>query len=496
MADSENRIEKPAKEPFANKSVSRRDFLKMAAVAGAAVTAAGGLGGLLSACGGTATTTSAAGATTTAAGTATTAAGPTTSGGGATTSVSTASGNPLNDIFGPGGPEGGQGINLKVGMLLAVTGEGSFFGDVMSKGAELAAKQIEAAGGPKFTIAIGDHQSGQIDPMISEYHRLVTTEKIQVLETSYGAPSEAIAPSIAQDHLLSFNGGGASPGQLSKPNLWMTRMLWGDDPVAGLLAYMAKNWPDGKRLAIAGMKENGVAGYTQYAPKYWPMVQPGGVIATNQTFMIGETNWGPLTSKLLASKPDIIFSNSSAKDQGGQIKTIREQGFQGPICVCEFVPDAAAVAGKWYNGIIIGQDSYDLDNPNPWNKVLVADYQKEYGKDPELFGANYYEMTFIYWDLIRRVIAAGGDPTNGDELNAALEKDPKVRTLAGGTDTEVSYMTFDPNEHTAFKPMGLYQMQNDKLVKLGELEKVKWPDGDPATGLTKELAAPGPVLPG
>ena len=167
MADSEKEHrEKRHRGRCRQRLVSRRDFLKMAAVTGAAVTAAGGLGGLLSACGETSTTTTAGGATTTTAG-------------GATTSVSTAAANPLNAIFGPGGPEGGQGVELKIGQLLAVTGEGSFFGDVMSKGAKLAAKEIEAAGGPKFTVAVGDHQSGAIDPMISEYRRLVTTEKIQ-----------------------------------------------------------------------------------------------------------------------------------------------------------------------------------------------------------------------------------------------------------------------------------------------------------------------------
>ena len=62
------------------KTVSRRDFLKYAGVAGAAVGLSGGLGGLLAACGGetTTTTTAAAGPTTTAAGPTTTAAGPTT----------------------------------------------------------------------------------------------------------------------------------------------------------------------------------------------------------------------------------------------------------------------------------------------------------------------------------------------------------------------------------------------------------------------------------
>ncbi len=49
------------------KSVSRREFLKIAGVAGAAVGAGAGLGGLLAACGAEETTTTTAGPTTTAA---------------------------------------------------------------------------------------------------------------------------------------------------------------------------------------------------------------------------------------------------------------------------------------------------------------------------------------------------------------------------------------------------------------------------------------------
>ena len=54
------------------KAVSRREFLKIAGVAGATIGVGAGLGGLVAACGGTTTTT--AGPTTTAAGTTTTAA--------------------------------------------------------------------------------------------------------------------------------------------------------------------------------------------------------------------------------------------------------------------------------------------------------------------------------------------------------------------------------------------------------------------------------------
>jgi ribose transport system substrate-binding protein len=96
-------VESKAKriEGLTSGTVSRRDFLKYAGVAGGTIAAAGGLGGLLAACGsGTTTTTAAAGTATTAAGTATTAAGTaTTAAGTATTNAALATRTKHMDSF-------------------------------------------------------------------------------------------------------------------------------------------------------------------------------------------------------------------------------------------------------------------------------------------------------------------------------------------------------------------------------------------------------------
>jgi branched-chain amino acid transport system substrate-binding protein len=79
MADEQESQEIKEKSLIDGKEVSRRDFLKYAGIAGAAIGASGALGGILSACGGGTTTTTAAATTTTAGGgTATTAASTTT----------------------------------------------------------------------------------------------------------------------------------------------------------------------------------------------------------------------------------------------------------------------------------------------------------------------------------------------------------------------------------------------------------------------------------
>ena len=121
--------------------------------------------------------------------------GSSTSSSPASTSSGSTAASPLNAIFGPGGEEGGQNVTVQDGMVLALSGPGLVYGDAMQKAANLAAEQIKAAGGPTFVISTGDHNNGDPAKGLSEYQRLVSSNKIQMLQTSYGAPSEAIAPS-------------------------------------------------------------------------------------------------------------------------------------------------------------------------------------------------------------------------------------------------------------------------------------------------------------
>jgi branched-chain amino acid transport system substrate-binding protein len=113
--DEERRPEAEMDSGVSAGSVSRRDFLRLAGVAGAVVGVGGGLGGLLAACGGTATTTTAAsaGSTTTAAAPSTTA-GPTTTAAPASTTTTAA--------------QAETGREVKVGVIIPVTGYLALFG--------------------------------------------------------------------------------------------------------------------------------------------------------------------------------------------------------------------------------------------------------------------------------------------------------------------------------------------------------------------------------
>jgi len=398
-----------------------------------------------------------------------------------TPAADSAASSGLHKIFGPGGKAGGSGVTIPAGMLLAVTGQGSFFGDVMSKGAKLAAAEIKAADGIDYKITIADHKSGEVPAALSGVREMVSQNKIKILQTSYGAPSEAIVPLIAQDKLLSFNGGGSSPGQVGKPFLYQTRMIFGDDPAPGALAYLAKTYPNAKRLAVVGTKENGVAGRNEIAPRVWKQLTGGSVVA-NEQHDVGATDFQALVARVKSSKPDAILTFSFGDDVGYLVKAIREAGLTIPIMGIEFTAQAAKVAGDSYNSYNFATDFYDPTNPNPWNQIFVKGYRDAYGKDPEYYGANYYEQVFWVWELARRVIAAGGDPNDTVALQKALVDNPKFPSLYGGSADKPGEVQFDVTGHTISKPMAVFKVVGGKPVKLVTITKLA-PGADPKTAL-------------
>jgi branched-chain amino acid transport system substrate-binding protein len=438
-----------------DREVSRRSFLKAGLTAGAAMS----FPSLLAACGGNEG-----------------------EGGGGESGAQALTPTPLNEIFGPGGEEAGQGIDFSDGMMLAITGQGSFFGKVMSRGAKLAAKQVEAAGGPKFTISIADHQSGLVPPAVTGVRRLVTENDITTLQTSYGAPSEAIIPLIQQNKLLTFNGGGSSPGQLFKDYLWMTRMLFAYDPADGALAWLAKEDPTLKRLATIGTEENGVETIREKAPRIWPQLSNGGEIVATEIHEVGLTNFSSVIARVKASNPDAIFTVSFGNDLGYMVKQFREANVDVPFMGIEFTDQACQIAGSLYDTYTFATDYYDANNKNPWNVEYVKAHRAEYNEDPEYYGSNYYEQVFVIWELIRRVIKAGGDPKSGTDLEAALKKSPTFKSVYGGDESAVGEMSFNLEDHTIDKPMGVFTVKDCKPELVVPIRKVT-KDEDPAASL-------------
>ena len=387
---------------------------------------------------------------------------------------------PLNKIFGPGGKQAGQGFTLQDGMLLAVTGTGSFYGKVMGQGAKLAGKQIKQSGGPTYAISIGDHQSGVVPVGVAATRRLILQNHITTMQDSFGGVAEAITPLVQQYKVLTMNGGGSSPGQLHKDFVWQTRMLYAADPAPAVLVYLAKKYAGKvKKIALVYTLESAVETMRTTIPALWPKVSSGGSIVASEVFTPGITDFSTVVARLKDSNPDAIVTASFGNDTGYLVKGLRQTGVTVPVIGFDYTDQACTIAGSSYDGYMFGSDFFDISNlGNPLTNQLIPAYKAAYGTLPEFYGANYYEMALVFWELIRRVIKAGGNPASGAQLQTQLKKKPTFYSVYGGGRGKVGTMTFDLKDHSISKPMGIYSVKSCKTTKLADIRK--W-DGKPAT---------------
>jgi branched-chain amino acid transport system substrate-binding protein len=379
----------------------------------------------------------------------------------------------IQEIFGPGGKEAGEGLTIPVGMVLAMTGPGSFTGEVMSRGAKLAAAQIKAAGGPTFQISIADHQGGEVAPGVAGARRLITQNNVPVLLSSYGGVTKALIPLVRQNEVLTFNGGGPDPTQAGHPFLWLPANFYADDSAPGSLAYLARENPEAKRLAIIGTEENGVNALKNLVPKYWPEVSNGGTVVARETHDVGQTDFSQLVARVKAANPDVIWTASFGNDMGYIMKALRQGGVDAPVMGTELSPEACKVAPEAYDTFEFAGSYFDpATTNNPWARLFSSSYRKAYDQEPEIYGGTYYEDMFIVWELVKRVVAKGGDPMSGVQLQEALEEDPNFKTIIGGSEAEVDTLSMDPGDHTGSRPMGVYGVTDCKARQLAEITKL------------------------
>lgn len=435
--------------------VSRRAVLRLLGAGGAALAAAP----VLAACGSSSTTSSPS-----------TTAGSSTSGGtsSATSSGSAGSVSQIAEWIGPiDSAHAAKGVAYTMGSVLALSGPGSFYGQVMSKGINLAVKHITALGGPNFKVSYKDHKSG--DPTAgANAVRELGLAKVPVMLASYVDDLGAMFAGSAQYKILSLDGGGGT-GLFGngKPYFWGMRADTPTDPFPGVVEYINKKMPSVKKIAMVewdlGAEDKPINDDMK------TQLSKGGLsITTIQATKVGATDYSTAIQAVKSSSPDLVFVSLYGLDPGYFMKQYVASGIGKPVIGYEFTPDAAKTAGSAYDNYMFAYDYFDPANPtNPWGKLFVAEYEKAYGSTPDFYAANYYEDTFAVWDLIRRVSANGGDINSGTDLQNALQANPSFKSVYGGTSTTAGTLALDPKLHTPIKrPMGLFDYNSGKTKAL------------------------------
>src|SRR5690349_3955878 len=115
-----------------------------------------------------------------------------------------------------------QQTPIKIGAILPLTGSGASYGVWMKGGTEMAAEEVNAAGGiggRKLEVIYEDH-AADASKAVNAMRRLVEVEKVPFTLTSYSSPTLAVQPIGAQSKVVMMNGGGQSDNLANKDYLY------------------------------------------------------------------------------------------------------------------------------------------------------------------------------------------------------------------------------------------------------------------------------------
>jgi branched-chain amino acid transport system substrate-binding protein len=266
-------------------------------------------------------------------------------------------------------------------------------------------------------------------------------------------------------------GGGTSDFGQSKPYFWGMRAIEPDDDFIGALKYWKATDPKIKKVSLVYF-DQGPANAVVIANFKKALADTGMEMASGELTTIGATDYSATVSRLKSANPDAVFLFGTGVDPGYFMKQYVAAGLTAPVIGSEYISDAAKVAGPAFDNYMFSTDWFSPDNAtSDWSKLFVRSYEKEFGLTPEINAANYYEDTFAVWDLIRRVLAKGGDVNSGEALQKALVDNPSFKSVYGGDGAETGVLELDTTTHTAKKrPLGVYKANGGKPQRVATFD--------------------------
>lgn len=327
--------------------------------------------------------------------------------------------------------EGKAQKTLTIGGIWPMTGPQAYYGKFQGNGAILAVEEISAAGGVagyKLKLEIVDYKNIDVNLAVTGVRKMITIDKIPALLTSYSAPTLGVQPIGAKANVVMFNGGAYSPKLMNLPYLHTTRLLH-NQMIPGMLNFF---WKMGiRRLAAIYISDPaGEFPMQQVLKPEWTKM--GGTVVAMEPHEPGITDFSAQLSRIKAAKPDAIYDISTGQDQAYIVKGARELGLTCPMHVADWSADFQAISGKTSENVYVCVEYFDRESPNPSTRKFVKNYEARFGEPPDFFSANYYDIVYVIAELIKRVVAKGGNPLDGAQLESAIWDAPKFDTVYGG----------------------------------------------------------------
>jgi branched-chain amino acid transport system substrate-binding protein len=331
---------------------------------------------------------------------------------------------------------------IKIGALYNSTGGMSSLDGPSLKGAQLAAKQVNENGGVlgrQIELLAPDTRTDQQETAKAA-QRVLSEGVVAGIGQSDTTFVMAAAPLFQEAGIPFLTSGATHPELPQWVGNYMFMAPFGDDDQSYAIADYAVDEMDAK-TAVVWTDQS--MDFTKALSKFFKerFIERGGEIVAEDSFMIGDTDFSAQIARLKSTDPapDIIFVSAVPTEAGLTVKQIRESGLELPIVSGDgFDTDLVAdtPGPDLANDVWFSTHTYRGDD-RPEVGKFIADYNDEYGMDPEnAFAPLGYDALMLVVDAIERAGSADPDAIR-DELERTRDFNAVTGTISYTRDTMV-----------------------------------------------------------
>lgn len=336
---------------------------------------------------------------------------------------------------------------VKIGALLGLSGLGSQIGQWIVNGAEIAAEQLAASGGQKFTIVAEDSQWIP-QKGVEGFNKLTNVDKVDVLLSGGSSVMQAIAPMADERKLVLVNVGAQSPNMAGIGKFTFSAMQLSDFDTSVLAKYAYNTL---KYRKIATLYVNNDTGKFNQAALADFFKAAGGTVTTQEAFKSNETNYGVQIAKIRSTSPDAIYVVGTPAELPFAVKQVRQFAPKVPVLSYAAVEskDFMTAAGDSANDIVYTTTAFDPDSKDPAVMSFVKAYEAKYKEKPTSPYIGYgYDAVMIVAQAMKQNGGASGEPLRariysirrfpgimGENVfrdDGTVAKDIAVRKIEGG----------------------------------------------------------------
>jgi branched-chain amino acid transport system substrate-binding protein len=370
---------------------------------------------------------------------------------------------------GSGGGGGGDKLTLRIGFSAALSGGYAAYDVPLLNGMEFAAQEINVAGGDvTVEIVSKDNKGDQTQTLTTAQELLDEGVTVHVMTTADAGP--AVAQLVSEAGGIISVGGNTAPAIVRDGGERTFAFVFGDNQQASAGAQHAcdKGY---KSAYLLGSPE---IPYTKDMTGFFSNAFAeicGGTVAGEDTFKIGQTEFGPAVTKIQNADPapDVIFSPIFVPDSGAFLKQLRSAGVETPFITTDGNDSSLFVdsGGSAVDGTVYSTHGFNSAG-DPIEEFITA-YTEWKGDPPESNTFEAIGRDNVY-ALVEAAKAAGS--VEADALLEAVLALSDVPLLTGTT-------TMNSDSRMPDKQVTLVLMKGTEFTLL---EKVTPSYIAPATG--------------